>query len=182
MFLHLVESNERKICTIESEILLVWGLNSIARCFKKVGGSGENGCGKHSMQILWSLNIIAELKKTRVGFVWVRCFACAPQSPDSIAKCKKPSHKSGFNKGLEGGREGGHQMGVESSVWILQSSYIISILKGSTPNATVKCLPFPTTTPINNPPSQILTCFYCRRHIDPSLSAFWCPICNQKNN
>lgn len=96
-------SNEWRIPTIESEILLVWGLNSITRCFEKVGGSGGNGWRKHSMQILWSLNIIAKLKKTRVGFVWVGCFACALQSPDSIAKCKKPSHKSGFN-GLEGGR------------------------------------------------------------------------------
>jgi hypothetical protein len=37
-----------------------------------------------------------------------------------------------------GWRERGHQMGVESSMWILQSSNIISILKGSTPNASVR--------------------------------------------
>jgi hypothetical protein len=45
--------------------------------------------------------------------------------------------------GSMGQREGGHQMGVEISVWILQSSNIISILKGSTPNATFNVCPFP---------------------------------------
>jgi hypothetical protein len=168
-----------KFAPLKVKILLVWGLNSMARCFQIVGGLGGNGCGKHSMQILWSLNINAKLKKTSVGFVWVRCFACALQSPDSIAKCEKPSHKNSGFKGLEGGR-------ASNGCWKLCVDFA-ELQHHQYPqrfNSKCYCLMFalPTTTPIYNPPSQILTCLYCRRHSIPSLSAFWCPICNQKNN